>query len=277
MTPILSLLVACGGPSYIVEGTVVHVASPTTVVIDHQDVPGLMPAMVMPFEVADPALLVGVGPGSRVLARYEVSTDGSKLTALRVTGQGPAPEALVGPAPLRVGERLPEFVVPTHDGGVVTLGPAQADRVLLTFVYTRCPVPEFCPAVVARLGAVERALGDAPGVRILAVTLDPDHDTPSVLASYAAEVGAGPRWSMGRLEGDTLADLELFAGLSVTRSGDATFAHGVRFVVLDHGGRFVERYDDTRFPLERVVSQLTTGGPDMPPGNSGTVSPPEDR
>jgi protein SCO1/2 len=261
-------------PSYIVEGTVVELQGPTRVVVDHADVPGLMPAMVMPFDVADPSLLADVRPGSRILARYELSEGGSKLTAVRVTGQGPAPRVATGPAPLRLGEHLPAFELPTHDGATVVLGPGQQERVALTFLYTRCPLPEFCPAMVGRLAALQQALGDAPGARLVAVTLDPAHDTLPVLATYARDSGAGPRWSMARLEPGPLADLAMYAGLSVLAQDDDTIAHGTRLLVLDRGGRFVERYDDTRFPLDRVVSQLTTGAPDMPPGNSGTVTPP---
>lgn len=262
-------------PSYIVEGTVVEVSSPTRVVVDHEDIAGLMPAMVMPFDVSDPALLTGVAPGARILARYELRADGAKLTAVRVTGQGPPPAVASGPAPLRLGERLPAFVVPTHDGGSVVLGPDQTERVALTFVYTRCPLPEFCPAMTARLAALEQALGDAEGVRILAVTLDPGHDTLEVLSGYAATAGAGPRWRFGRLEAGSVADLAMYGGLQALAQADGSIAHASRLVILDRGGRLVERYDDTRFPLDRVVTQLTTGGPDMLPGVSGTLTPPE--
>lgn len=272
----ITLLSACWqDPSYIVEGTVVEVSGPTTVVVDHADVPGLMPAMVMPFEVADPALLADVRPGSTILARYELSADrGSRLTALRVTGQGPAPAVATGPAPLRVGERLPAFSVAGHDGGTVVLGPDQSERVALTFVYSRCPIAEACPATVARLQALQAALPPDTDARLVAVTLDPAHDTPAVLAEYAAASGAGPRWTMGRVE--PLADLAMYAGLPVLTQDDGTIVHATRLLVLDRGGRLVERYDDSRFPLDRVVTQLRTGGPDMPPGNSGTVTPAPD-
>jgi protein SCO1/2 len=268
------LVAACSqDPSYIVEGTVVELTSSTRVVVDHEDIPGLMPAMVMPFDVASPSLLAGVVPGARILARYELSEQGGRLTALRVTGTGPAPVAATGPAPLRVGEHLPAFEIATHDGGRVVLGPAQSERVALTFVYTRCPQPEFCPAMIGRLQALEAALADAPGTRIVAVTLDPDHDSVEVLREYAAKSNVGPRWSMGRVEAAVLGELAMYGGLSVLRQDDGVLAHGLRLVVLDRGGRLVERYDDARFPLDRVVSQLTTGGPDMPPGNSGTITP----
>ncbi|MEQ1508011.1 MAG: copper-binding protein [Myxococcota bacterium] len=270
---ILTTWLACGGdPQYIVKGTVVEVHPPTEVVVDHQAIPGLMDAMVMPFDVADPALLDGVSPGTQIVARYRVSEAGSALVALRITGQVPAPAIATGPAPVRVGEVVPATAIPTHDGGTVTLGPDQADRIALTFVYTRCPQPEFCPAMITRLQALQQGLGGAPGARILAVTLDPAYDSREVLAGFAAQAGAGPGWQFGRVEPDALTALAMVAGLPVLVQ-DGTIAHGLRLLVVDRGGKLIERYDDANFPIDRVVTQLTTGGPAGDPAQSGTVTP----
>ena len=84
---LVSLLWACWGQHvYIVEGVVVEVRPSGAVVIAHEDIPGLMGAMVRPFDVADPAMLAGVVPGDRVIARYELGEVGGRLTRLRVAG-----------------------------------------------------------------------------------------------------------------------------------------------------------------------------------------------
>lgn len=270
MIPILLGLVACWrGDVYIVEGTVVEVHPPDEVVLDHEEIAGLMGAMIMPFPVADPALLDGLEPGTRVVARYELEDQGGKLINVRITGHGPAPERATGPVPVRVGEVLPETRLTAHDGTPIVLGPNQTDRVALTFVYTRCPQPEFCPAMITRLQALQQALGDATGVRIVAVTLDPAWDTVEVLAGFAGQVGADPRWSFARA--DDLDATAMRAGLSVMK-GEAEIAHGLRMLVLDRGGTLLERYDDAKFPIDRVVTQLTTGAPTGDPANSGTIS-----
>jgi protein SCO1/2 len=266
------LLAACyGGDAYIVKGAVVEVHAPREVLLDHEAIPGLMGPMVMPFEVDDPALLDGLKPGDLVTARYVVRQQGSGITDLRVTGHGPPPEVSTGPAPVRVGERIAATPLPLDDGTTLTLGPDQPDRVALTFLYTRCPNPEFCPAMVARLQALQQALGEPEGARIVAVTLDPDHDTLDVLRDYGKNVGAGPRWRFGRLDVGPLADLSMRAGLPVMRE-NGEIAHGLRLLVLDRGGTLIERYDDANFPIDRVVQQLTTGAPLGDPANSGTVT-----
>ncbi|MEZ4240735.1 MAG: SCO family protein [Myxococcota bacterium] len=277
--PLLALLACGGGDAYIVEGTVVEVHPPREVVLDHEAIAGLgMPAMVMPFDVADPALLDGLTPGTEIVARYKVAESGSAIVRVRVTGHHPLAQA-EGPVPLRVGEQLPAVTLQGADGEPVVLGPEQGARTVLTVLYTRCPRPEFCPATVARLAALDQALGDTEGVRIVAVTLDPAFDTPEVLTAYGEQVGATARWSLARLEGQGLDDLAMRAGLPVLRDqpgedGESTdIAHGLRVLVLDADGTLIERYDDLRFPLERVVQQLRTGAPKGDPSVSGTVTP----
>jgi protein SCO1 len=267
------LLAGCfGGDAYIVKGVVVEVHPPTEVVLDHEDIPGLMGPMVMPFEVTDPALLEGLTPGDQVTARYVVRQEGGALVNLRVTGHGPAPVVDTGPVPLRVGQKMPATTLPLADGTPLALGPDQQERVALTFVYTRCPQPEFCPAMITRLQALQASLGEEPGARIVAVTLDPEYDTAEVLQTYAGAAGAGPRWSFARVVEPELADLAMRAGLPVLRNG-GEIGHGLRLLVLDRGGALIERYDDANFPIDRVVGQLKTGGPAGDPANSGTLTP----
>jgi protein SCO1/2 len=269
LLPALALLAACWGQSaYILEGTVVAVDG-STVTVDHDEIPGLMAPMTMPFEVRDAN--VAVAPGDRIVARLMVEEEGSYLAKVRVTGHRAVPSQVVGIAPVKSGEMLPATVVERADGGSLTIGEGQQGAVALTFAYTTCPMPEFCPAVVTRLQALQPKLPD--GARIVVVTLDPMGDTPDVLTAFAADVGASPeRWVWARLDEATLQDLAMRAGLSV-REEDGQILHSLRMLVLDEQGKLIERYDDTAWPLERVVEQLATGGPAAPAGTSGTLSP----
>ncbi len=269
----LALAACSGGDTYIVEGTVVEVHPPSEVVIDHADIPKLMGAMVMPFDVADPALLEGLEPGHRVVGRLRVEEAGSELVKLRIVGKGAAPVAVdEGPMPVWAGAQFPETPLVTHTGQSLVLGPSLNNRVALTFLYTRCPLPEACPAIVSRLQALQPVLPD--GTHIVAVSLDPEHDTVEVLAAFAEQVGADARWSFARVDPERLPDLAMHAGMNVMEEGDL-IVHSIRMLILDEGGRVIERYDDTRWPLERVVEQLATGGPRPPPGSSGTSTPTE--
>ena len=256
MIPILLGLLACwGANAYIVEGTVVEVRG-EEVVLDHEPVDGLMPAMVMPFTAADPALLAPLEPGHRVVARYELLDGGGQLTKLRITGKVPVPEAAKGPAPLQPGEGLAPITLPGHRGDEVLVGLGQGVPTVLTFLYTRCPLPEACPALVGRLQALDAALGASPA-RIVAVSLDPAYDTPEVLAAYAEGLSLSERWHLVHASKSQVDDLAMSAGMSVLRGEEATdIVHGLRVLVLDGDGALVARHDDVRFPLDEVVSAL---------------------
>jgi len=283
--PTLALLTSCwGSNAHILQGEVVGIKSSTELVIRHDDVPGLMPAMTMPFKVRDPRLLDGLEPGDKVYARLITSDEEWWLAHIRKTSAvsrddarasaSPAPSTAAAPPPLRAGQELPATQVPIVDGEPMTIGAGQAGPVLLTFLYTTCPQPEFCPAIALRLQALQARLsaGDAT---LLAVTIDPPGDTPEVLRAYAAQLGADPAiWRFGRLPETELKTLAARAALTVdTVTGGTEILHSIRFLVLDRDGRLVERYDDARFPIDRVVRQLKTGGPPAPPDGDGTLTP----
>ncbi len=166
--------------------------------------------------------------------------------------------------------------VPLADGTTRVVGAGQDSPTLLTFLYTTCPQPAFCPAIAARLQGLQSAL--EPGeATLLAITIDPDGDTPEVLRAYGERVGADPAiWRFGRLDPEALTDLAARAALTVdTVTGGTEILHSIRILVLDAEGRLVERYDDARFPAERVLQQLRTGGPPAPKGADGTITRPD--
>lgn len=266
------LLLSCWGDNaYILEGTVVEVHA-DEVVVAHEKVEKLgMDAMTMPFP-APRDQLAALKPGDRITARLMMEQDGPHLERIRVTGHGDPPKMAVDPeGPLRAGDVLPPTPVALPDGTTTTVGAGQDRRTALTFVYTKCPFPEFCPAITTRLLALQALIG--PEQRILAITLDPDGDSPEVLRAFATDRGLDPAiWQLGRLEKSQLDALALKAGLSVTVE-DGNILHGIRLLVLDTDGRLIERYDDARWDNARVARQLKTGGPPAPIGSDGTITP----
>lgn len=268
------LLAACwGANAYIVEGTVVEVNAPTELVVDHEEVKGLMGPMTMPFKLARPELADGVRRGDRVVARLIVGSDGAVLDKVRVTGHQPLPDAADddGPPPLRPGDALPGLEVPVTGGERWTVGVGQPAPTAVAFLYTTCPLPEFCPMVVRRLQELQAEVGT--DARLLAVTIDPTHDTLAVLEDYATQAGAhAATWRFGRLDPEDLHALAARAALPLNPAGDE-IVHGLRLLVLDAQGRLVERYDDNRWPTSRVATQLRTGAPAAPAGSDGTLTP----
>lgn len=248
------LALACSTPTpgYRVQAVVVEVSADDEVLLDHQAIPGFMEAMTMPFRVEDPALLQGLEPGHRIEARLEIAENGGFLTSIEVVGKGPAPEPPVrSPSPLRPGALLPSTTVRYSDGSTGSIGEGQGAPLVLTFLYTRCPMPEFCPATVAKLQAIQQA-SQAP-LQLLAITLDPEHDTDQVLTAFAGESGAGERWRFGRVE--DLDALALFGGLTMVPK-DGAILHSKRVLLIDAEGRLVKRYDDLSFSAAEAVALL---------------------
>ena len=267
----LLFLAGCWGKdAHIVEGVIIEKISETQILVDHKEIPGFMEAMVMPFRVQDPAIIAELKPGDRIVARLRMDRAKAYLEKIRVTGHAPLPTRPAGgPVPIRNGQTLAAHQVSVTDGSTWTVGQGQGTPTLLSFIYTRCPMPEVCPLTVSRLQSIQDDLkGKA---RILAITLDPDHDTLEVLKEYAAQASADPAtWQFGRIDEKLLHELTLYAGMPFGVNDEGTIVHSIRFLLLDAEGKMIERYDDNAWPKERILQQLTTGAPLGPTDVTGT-------
>lgn len=241
--------------AYAVRGTVVEVRPPDHVVVAHEAIPGFMDAMTMPFAVADPSLLAGLVPGDTVAADLVVHGRRSELRAISVIGRAERPPDLGPGEAVPVGALFPSTEVQLAEGASVTLGVGQQGTWAVTFFYTTCPLPEFCPALMRRLAALQPALpADA---RILAITLDPDNDTRGVLRAFAAEHGAVPgKWDFGRVPHEVLIGLAEKAGLRTAGGGKLGIVHDIVLLVLDREGRLVARYSDATWDQAELVGVL---------------------
>lgn len=242
--------------TYEVTGTVVEVRGTGEVVLAHDEIPGFMPAMTMPFAVSDPELLRGVDSGDAVWGMFVVGDPGTRLTALLVTAEhaAEAPPALAPGEAVPVGAIFPETPVMLAAGGTALVGQGQTGRIALTFVYTRCPLPEYCPLTVSRFQALQEVL--PPGARLLAVTIDPEYDSRSVLKAFAASVGAVPgKWDFGRVPDEVLVGVAEKAGLRADGKGTG-ITHDLVVVVLDEDGRVVQRFRDMNWSQDEMVELL---------------------
>lgn len=250
-------MLACAtDPRFELTGSVVEVRPPSEVVVAHDDIPGFMAAMSMPFRVADPAMLGGVDPGDRIAGTLVVGDAGTVLERLIVTAEAP-PEA---PPELAPGEAAPEGaifpstpVILAH-GSPVTIGQGQEGRWAVTFIYTRCPIPEYCPLVVSRFQSLQEGL--PAGARLLAITMDPEYDSKSVLREFGERSAAVPgRWDFGRVPDEVLFGLAEKAGLKVAGKGQG-IVHDLVLLILDQDGRLVKRYHDMAWDRDEVLGLL---------------------
>ena len=161
-----------------------------TMTVSHRPVPGLMPAMVMPFRLQRPQDVERVKPGTRV--RFQlVDSQARKVRVLEVRQAYATPVARQA---LKVGDEVPDFALTGQTGSVLRFSDLRGRAVAINFIYTRCPLPDVCPRLGAAFAYAETQLRDQP-VAFVSITVDPQHDTPEVLREYAARWRADPqRW-----------------------------------------------------------------------------------
>ena len=241
--------------SFRLKGVVRKVdASSGEVSIAHQEIPGFMPKMTMPFALKDKALLKELRPGDEVEGTLGVDYEGEgvkgmdllDLTVTRRAVAGPPGSSLTpapGAGPLKPGEPVPDFAVTTQDGSTLRLSDLRGKVIALTFIYTRCPLPEFCPAMDAKFAELARRISAVParadGVRLLSVSFDPEHDTPAVLSAHAARRGAKPPlWTFAVASHEELGKVADAFGLTYI-AGTREIEHNLRAALIGPDGRLV--------------------------------------
>lgn len=242
LTPLLCLLtLAAGctsGHEYELRGQILAVdEARQELTIKHGDIRGFMPGMTMAFKVEDAAVMAGRTPGELVTATLVVTDTRAYLSAVTPTGRAPLTER--PPAPrvdlLAPGARVAPITLIDAAGTAHPFTDWRGRVVVLTFVYTRCPLPDFCPRMDRAFAAVQQAVRADPAllgrVALLSVTLDPDYDTPAVIGAHARRAGADPAvWEF--MTGDRQA-IEPFAA----QFGVAVFHDDGDGVMLTHNLR----------------------------------------
>ena len=240
------------------------------VTIKHQDIKNFMPGMTMSFTVRDPSLLRDRQPGDLVTATLVVEEVKAYLSTLTRTGHEDVPEAPASPAAkgLKPGDLVEDSAFLNQDGALASLRDLRGHRVAITFAYTRCPLPEFCPLMDRHFVAIQKAVAQVPAmadVRLVTVTIDPAHDTPAVLKAHAQRLGADPKvWSFLTPEpAGAPAFFEQF-GLLVEREGDGPgdITHNLRTLVLDPDGRMASiRTGNDWTPAQLIADLRATAAP----------------
>lgn len=187
------------------DGTGVVVQSDpshASVTISHDAIAGYMGAMAMPFDVSDATLLEKIGRGDRVKFHLVVSPRATRIDRLDVISAG-RPDAGLTRSPAvstltPLGAALPDFLLTNQHGDSVSLSSLHGQIVVVTFIYTRCPLPDYCPLLMRNFQEIRNRFPDALGkdLTLLSITFDPRYDTPDVLARYGEKYGVGNGWHL---------------------------------------------------------------------------------
>ena len=252
---------------YNVRGIVRGIAPDrSSVDIEHEDIPGFMPSMTMPFSVRQARDIAGLKTGDAISFRLVVTEKDlfldqvKKIDAadvqLKARTPAPSPTA-VQSSRLRAGDALPSFSLTDQDGKPVSAQTFRGEPLVLTFIFTRCAVPNFCPRMSSNFTELQNAIHDGAKARLLSITLDPAFDTPAILKQYGASLNADPQiWTFATGKVDSL--LDQFSIYRQTEAG--TISHGLATALVNGDGKIVRIWRGNAWAPNEVVQAIRTLG-----------------
>jgi len=261
---------ACGdrpaGPNanrFDLTGVVVRVEG-DRIVLAHDAIEGFMDAMVMPFETRDDWALTVLTPGDRVQATLVVDGGRAWIEGLVITqaadGHDHAPAM---PDLLAEGTEVPDFTLVNQDGESVSMHDYADRAVLLTFIYTRCPLPDFCPLMSLNFMSLDQQLRrDDPELaartQLLSISFDSTYDSPEVMRQYARQFRPDGRfdgWEFIAATDGQAAPAAEFFGLEFWEDTDQ-WVHNLRTVLIGPGSRVAKVYLGNAWTPAQVIDDL---------------------
>jgi len=236
------------------------------IMIAHGEIPNYMKAMTMPFKVKDTTFLTMVHPGDSVLATLAVSRTESWLATLSVLGKGTPPKVLTGSEILfkqlfKEGEPIPDVAFVNQDNRKIHLSAFKGKVLALTFIYTRCPLPDFCIRMSENFANIERTLEKDASLdgkwHLFSITFDPDFDKPKVLKGYGKTYSADfTSWDFLVTDKNSLQKLADGFDLTYEPDQGGLIAHTLRTILIDKQGNLVAILKGNDWTPDDVASRI---------------------
>jgi protein SCO1/2 len=249
---LLILVASCAvAKSYPVDAIVLALdPAAQTMLVSHRPIPRYMPAMVMPFRVEHPHDLEALYPGARVQFDLVITNRYSLARNVRKSAGADASVAPPGDQ-LTIGAPLPDFQLTDQLGRTVQPEGLRGKVIAIDFIYTRCPLPDVCPRLSANFATLQRRFREQLNrdLILLSVTVDPDYDTPAVLADYAKRWAADPAaWRF--LTGDVS---KLAAALGeVYWTDEGSIGHNSTTSIVNRNGCLAARVEGSNYRIDQL-------------------------
>jgi len=251
---------------YPFTGRVVSIdAQDQSAIIDGDKIPGFMDGMAMSYKVKPPASLAQLSPGDSISAEILVVDPDYWLENVKVTAHAkPAPHTTQRiPAP---GDIVPDFSFTNQDSQRSSIQQYRGKVVLITFIYTRCPFPDFCPRMSSNFAEIDKQLAADPTlaahIHLLSVSFDPEHDTPKVLRDYAFSVAHTHdpalfrRWEFAVPRAADLPKIADFFGL-VAKPEGGLITHNLSTTVIGPDRKIVKWYHGGDWQTSDLIKDAT--------------------
>jgi protein SCO1/2 len=256
---------------FTIRGTVVGTDA-TSVTLDGEAIPGFMDAMTMPYKLKDPSVRSELHPGDHITATiladhdeggfHNVLLDDIVVTAQARPDYKPAVQYHV-PSP---GDVVPDFKLLNQSGRTIDFAQFKGKVLLITFIYTRCPLPDFCVRMSRNFADIDKALATDPAVyaktHLLSISFDPGYDTPKVLRSYGgAYTGRYTKetfahWDFAAPSEKELPAITQYFDVGVTPGDAKTLTHSLSTVLIGKDGKVAAWYPDNEWKPEDVVAAM---------------------
>jgi protein SCO1/2 len=229
--------------SFMAKGTVTELKPDRrTVVIQHEAISNYMAAMTMPFRVKDSKELAGLQRGDAISFQLHVTESESWVDGITKIGTVSLPpiQTPTNPPAVRPNHPLLDYKFTNELGQAVSLNDFHGQALAITFFFTRCPLPEYCPRLAKNFQEASRKLGSLPGApanwHFLSISFDTEFDSPQMLKAYGNSYQYDPKhWSFLTGPADKIGELARQSG--ATYELDAgTFNHNFRTLIVDASG-----------------------------------------
>ena len=239
------------------------------VTVSHEDIKGYMPGMTMPFTVRDQIDLKEISPNDGVTATLVVDGTHTWLEDLIVThlssdSSAPRPAVMMA----KEGDEVPNFTLHNQNNREIHIRDYRGKRLLLTFIYTRCPQPDYCTLMSTNFAQIDRALGQDPALyektHLLSISFDPSYDTPDVLRSYGAahteryEKETFAHWEFASGSAEQVKKIAEYFGLTYGPQQDQII-HALRTVIINPDGKVAKIYNGNDWKVDEVVNEMSHG------------------
>ena len=234
-----------------------------TVTIRHEAISNYMGAMIMPFKVKDASVLAGLQPGDKVTFWLHVTRTDSWVDQITrigmVKSSAPKPTASAPPS-VHPRDPLWYYNFTNELGRPVSLSSFHGQALAITFIYTRCPLPNYCPRLSKNFQEASQKLAATPGAptnwHFLSISFDSEYDSPEVLKAYGNSYQYDPaHWSFLTGPPDKIAELARVSGVNYEYDA-GLINHNFRTLIVDGNGHLQMIFPTSGDFSDSIVTEI---------------------
>ncbi len=240
------------------------------VTLQHEAVPGFMGAMTMPYPVFPPSAISELHAGDRIRARLQVDkTDDGEFRNARIDEIVVLAQARPSVKPTSqyhvptAGDAVPDFKLVDQSNHALQMDGYRGKALLVTFIYTRCPLNDFCPKMSRNFAAIDKALHADASLyghsALLSISFDPAYDKPEVLRAYGLNYTGQQgfdHWRFAAPAADSLKPMDEFFNVGVTQDSADGITHSLSTVLIGPDGKIAAWYPGSEWSPDEVTATM---------------------